>query len=264
MTIEAATEHKQLQNSIEMPLFSLYNEQEMQRITFIPLFLITLASLLQATPRPGRAWQLQEAHLTPISIPPGIAQLAPITSADLDRDGRPEWLTLNKNQITIFSHRGVVWQSPSEWQITQAAFTNLNRDDLPEVTLLLWRTFRPWPVDAFLPYGNRIAGFHDQQGNSCHIILIGWMNGLWKELWAGSALANPITAFAVADLTGDEHQELITLEGRYTAFRSGPAQALKVWEWSGFGFHLVASVQGLFSDLLLAQEGSGQVLILTP
>jgi hypothetical protein len=130
--------------------------------------------------------------------------------------------------------------------------------------LLVWRAFQPWPVDRWLPHGGRIAGFHDGQNDSCHLILIGRRPDGYGELWAGSALADPILAFAGADLNGDGLQELATIEGRYAASGSGPARDLKVWEWNGFGFTVVSTVEGAFSTMALVRDENGRVLILIP
>ncbi|MGA2502799.1 MAG: hypothetical protein ABSG01_01760 [Anaerolineales bacterium] len=146
----------------------------------------------------------------------------------------------------------------------QAAITDLNHDGKPEVALLLWRPFQPWPVDQWLPYGGRIADFQDVKGQSCHMILIGWGSNGYHELWAGSAMADPIDSFAAADLDGDDSQELVALEGRYSDPRSAPALTLKVWDWNGFGFTVVSSVNGIFNKLTLVQAKNGQVLILVP
>lgn len=236
----------------------------MHRLTIVFLVLLALAGLVQTTPVPPRAWTLDSAALKPAALPAETIPLDPPAQADLNGDSVDETLTLADTRLTILSAGEVVWQSPPEWTVVQAAFTSLNGDALPEATLLLWRAFQPWPVDQFLPYGGRIADFHDEAGNSCHIILIGWMRGRYGELWAGSALAEPVTAFAVADLNGDTVQELVTLEGRYAGVGSGPARALKVWEWNGFGFTIVSSVEGSFSGLALVREERGRVLILTP
>jgi len=236
----------------------------MHRLTIISLVLLALAALLQTTPVPPRTWTLESAALEPAVLPAGTIPLNPPAQADLDGDSAPESLALAGGRLAVLSAGQTVWESPPGWTVIQAAFTSLDGDALPEVTLLLWRAFQPWPVDAFLPYGGRIADFHDGQGNSCHIILIGWIRDRYGELWAGSALADPVTAFAAADLNGDAAQELVTLEGRYTGSRSGPARALKVWEWNGFGFTIVSVVEGSFSGLALVREERGRVLILTP
>ncbi len=137
------------------------------------------------------------------------------------------WYLL-RDQLDDFLRGRIVWQSPPGWSVVQAEITDLNQDGTPEAALLVWRPFRPWPVDQWLPHGGRIAGFQDDEGNSCHIILIGWRGSRYTGIWAGSALAEPVRSFAVADLNGDGLQELVTLEGRYTRIpASGTCACIK-------------------------------------
>jgi hypothetical protein len=239
---------------------------------FFPIILLTLGMLLQASPAPLRALDLGPAGLVPVSIPAGAAPVIPVTQADLDGNGIPETLTLIGGRLSIFSGSETVWQSPQAWQVVQAAISDLNHDGNPEVPLLLWRPFRPWPVDQWLPNGGRIAEFHNSEGQSCHIILIGWKHGGYQELWAGSAMADPITSFAAVDLNWDHAQELVALEGRYAdpgpvpeaLEGSVPARTLKVWEWNGFGFTVVSFMDGTFSNIVFVQARNGQILILVP
>ncbi len=236
------------------------------------IILLTFGMLLQASPAPLRALSLGSAGLIPVAIPTGITPFIPISQADLDGNGSPETLALAGGSLSILSSSRTLWQSPQGWHIVQAAIGDLNRDGKPDVTLLLWRPFRPWPVDRWLPNGGRIADFHNAEGQSCHIILIGWTRGEVHELWAGSAMADPITSFAVVDLDGDNSQELVALEGRYSdpmpsleaLERPAPARVLKVWEWNGFGFTAVSSMDGAFSEITLVQAENGRTLILVP
>ena len=230
----------------------------------IPLAALALSALLQTSPVPLRAWDLGLAGLAPASVPSGVLSVAPVTQADFNGDGTLENLSVTDSRAIINSGGEVVWQSPETWQAVQAEITDLNHDGAPEVTLLVWRPFRPWPVDQWLPHGGRIADFHDTEGNSCHIILIGWRDGQYRELWAGSALAEPVRSFAVADLNGDDAQELVTLEGTYADSRSAPARALKVWEWNEFGFTVVSTIEGAFDKMALVQANAGRILILIP
>jgi hypothetical protein len=192
--------------------------------------------------------------------------------ADFNHDGVPESLALTGGHLTIFSNNQSVWQSPLDWTVVQAEITDLNQDGSAEATLLIWRVFRPWPVDQWLPHGGRIASFQDAEGNSCHIILIGWRGGEYREIWAGSALADPVRSFAAADLNGDKFQDLVTLEGSYsdshqpgkTFEYSMPAHGIKIWEWNGFGFTIVSGMEGMFTELALVQTVAGLVLILVP
>ena len=159
----------------------------------------------------------------------------------------PETLTLTAGRVVIATESKARWQSPPAWQVEQAQITDLNRDGIPEATLLVWRPFKPWPVDTWLPNGGRIESFHDREGRSCHMILIGWKQGSFRELWAGSAMAEPVNNFAVADLVGNDRQVLVTLEGKYDDPPSVPSRRLKVWEWNGFGFTVVHELADSFA-----------------
>jgi hypothetical protein len=249
---------------LEIPSLPLYNIfRNMPNKNWL-IILLTLGVLLQVSPASLRALQLGPGGLSPISIPSEAKPIISSTQADLDANDVPETVTVTGGRLSINSRDGSVWQSPPEWQIVQVAISDLNHDENPEVALLLWRPFRPWPVDQWLPNGGRISGFHDPQGFSCHIILVGWTRGGYHELWAGSAMADPITSFATADLDADSIQELVALEGRYSDPRSAPARTLKVWKWNGFGFTIVSSLDGVFRKLDLVQAKNGGILILVP
>jgi hypothetical protein len=230
------------------------------------ILMLSLGMLLQTSFIPLRGVALGAEGLAPIPIPAGIASIQPVIKADLDGDGAPETLDLSAGHLSILTRGGsrVAWQSPQDWQVRQAAIADLNGDGQPEAVLLLWRPFRPWPVDQWLPVGGRISGFHNATGRSCHIILIGWKGGGYREVWAGSAMADPINSIMTADMNGDQTQELVALEGRYTDPDSTPARTLKLWKWNGFGFSVVSSMDGSFSKMTLVQASDGRLLILIP
>jgi hypothetical protein len=230
----------------------------------IAILFVSINMLVQISPAPLHAWDLEGASLVQASIPTETVPLVPRLQADFEGNGQTERLSLSSGRATILSHGEAVWVSPGGWQVIQAEITDLNHDGIPEAALLVWRPFQPWPVDRWLPSGGRIASFHDASGYSCHIILIGWVRGSYQEVWAGSALAEPVRAFAVADLNGDGIQELVTLEGTYNDPRSAPAGMLKVWEWNSFGFTVVSSMGGTFSKMALVQASDGRILILVP
>ena len=229
----------------------------------IILSVLVLGMVLQTSPVLLRAFAMGPDGLSPVALPAGSISIKPVAKADFNRDGSPESLLLADGRLTILSAGHSVWQSPAAWTVVQAGITDLNHDGIPEATLLVWRPFRPWPVDQWLPCGGRIADFHDAGGFSCQVILIGWRGSEYGELWAGSALAEPVRSFAVADLNGDNIQELVTLEGRYADSRSAPARALKVWDWNGFGFTVLSSLPGTFYKIALVQTGDGRNLILS-
>ena len=231
-------------------------------IYLVASMLVALSMVLQTSPARVRALELEPDGLSPVGLPAGSISIIPVATTDFNRDGSPESLQLASGSLTILSGGRSVWQSPTAWTVVEAGITDLNHDGTPEATLLVWRPFRPWPIDQWLPYGGRIAGFHDAEGYSCQIILIGWRGSEYGELWAGSPLAEPVRSFAVADLNGDHNQELVTLEGIYTDPRSAAAHALKVWEWNGFGFTVVSGVKGTFYKMALIHAADGHNLIL--
>ena len=203
-----------------------------------------------------------QSSLTPALHFPLIQPSTTTTEADLDADGWTEQVILQDGIAYI--RRGVVklWSSPPEWQVTQAKITDLNLDGQPEVTLLLWRDFAPWPIDAFLAHPGRIQGFHDQHGQSCHLILIGWRRQAFGEIWAGSALVDPLFSFTTADLNSDGRDELIALEGHYDEPRE-MGRAVTVWEWNGFGFSLLSrGPEGSFRSLLAVRTPNNIDLLL--
>jgi hypothetical protein len=165
----------------------------------------------------------------------------PLREAELNSDGIDEQVVIRSGRVQIRHGQEILWSSSNEWQVRQAQITDLDRDGRPELTLLVWRPFAPWPIDAFLPDGGRIAGFHDAQNQSCHIILIQWKQGAFRELWAGSALAEPILNFYAADWNGDGGQELMAVETGYD--QPTKAKALSLWEWNGFGFSLIGRLR---------------------
>lgn len=233
------------------------------RIILITVSLLAL--MLNAPPR-LQVWEYADEALTQLAgiaaIPSGAPASPAKPCADLNADGNVECLTLHNGQADIqTSSAAFLWQSPPEWRVQQAALTDLNRDDTPEAALLVWRPFSPWPIDRYLPHGGRIAGFHDRQGSSCHLILIGWNGKRYGELWAGSALARPLRAFHAADLDGDGRQELVVLEGEYKDPAHLPARTLAVWEWNGFGLSLLARQTGRFHHLDIVPGAAGAVIL---
>jgi hypothetical protein len=228
-----------------------------------PFLLLTIVALGLVSPAYIQAWSLNDIGLKRVPIPSVLHMVKAETSADLDSDGASESLLLIKGSAIIKTGDQSRWQSPELWQVRQALIADLNHDGLAEAVLLVWRPFKPWPVDTWLPNGGRIKNFHDSNGMSCHIILIGWKQDSFRELWAGSAMADPVKSFASVDLTGNGQPFLVTLEGAYDDPPSAPSRRLKVWEWNGFGFSIVKEREDSFSFMGTAQIDNRQLLILT-
>jgi len=158
-----------------------------------------------------------------------------------------------------YPHASPTSQIPPTWRVTAAALADVTGDGASEWVLLVWRPWRDWPIQSWLPAPSPIAGFHDAAGDSCHLILLDPADG--REIWAGSALPAPLLALAVGDVDGDGHNEVVTLEGNYAAGRYGPAAHVSVWRWNGFGFTLqYRSPPGVFRELRLTDQDKGGIL----
>ncbi len=123
---------------------------------------------------------------------------------------------------------------PPDWHVTASVLADVTYDGVPEWVLVVWRPWRDWPIQRWLPVPSPIAGFHDAAGDSCHLILIDPDDG--REIWAGSALPVPLVTIAVGDVDGDGRNEVVTLEGDYRTGRGGRATHVGVWRWEDFGF----------------------------
>lgn len=241
----------------------------------VGLLFISILAFVGISPVITQVWAYQSDKLTPVVITKGLRPLIEKTMTDLDQDGHLECLRLNATRAIIWRqhdcsdnlHHGVsgeiLWQSPADWQVLQVEITDLNRDGLSEITMLIWRPFAPWPIDRYLPHKGRVQSFQNAKGYSCHLILIGSQRGKYRELWAGSALTNPLRSFAAGDLNADGLQELVVLEGDYNDLAIEPAHILSVWEWNGFGFTRFAGVKGSFHRLAILTSVEDQSYIFT-
>ncbi len=216
--------------------------------------LILIGSLLGMSPVNLSVWEMASGELQPAAW-----QIATSISAAQ----KPESYRIDLNDGTAHILGSTDnWTSPAGWTVQQAEWTDLNHDGIPEVTLLVRRPFEPWPVDKVLPYGGRIRNHQDANGQSSHIILIGWKKDHWGELWAGSALARPVRAFKTADMDGDSLQELIVLEGNYDDSDPSAGESLAVWKWNGFGFDLVSRLEQSIRRFSITITEKEQAIIL--
>lgn len=213
----------------------------------IPIFILSLVNL---SPSWITGWIYDGANFqeSPLSLDHRTS-IEPSLSAFID--GSKLCLIKNEGLVEVFECDGdesePLWQSPEEWEVREAFFSDLNRDGQKELTLLVWRAFQPWPIDRVLPRGGRINTFHDAHDRSCHIILLGLKDGTFVEVWAGSAMADPLHEIYALDLDGDGVEELAGLEYAYDG--SDYDSSLVVWEWNGFGFRLEDRAPGSYSIL---------------
>jgi hypothetical protein len=221
------------------------------------LLICSLILVLLLPVNHSSVWQVKQQALQLVETSFDLhsaRQVIPLMRSDLNQDGAEECLHLQNGIASVVNCRdgNILWQSPSTWQVREAQITDLNRDGIPEVTLLVWRPFKPWPIEQNDPSGGRIKDFHDSANQSCHVILIHWSHGTFRELWAGSALVRPVSQLTVGDVDGDGWQELVALEGYYDSPLMGGS--LTVWRWQGFGFVLQAEVNKFSRSVHLLEE----------
>lgn len=208
-------------------------------------------------------WQLNAGELLPVTksqLSVDSVPVAPALSGDLDGDAQPECLVSKAETLQITNCIGqVLWQSPHGWRVSEALIADMDHDGGNEAVLLVWRPFRPWPADQFMPYGGRIEGHQNLEGQSCQLILIGWQKDKYREVWAGSPLANPISSVRVADLDSDGLVELAALENDYDSNKKGGQ--LTIWRWIGFGFSLLDRTESRWERLAILGDGIHHWLI---
>ena len=121
--------------------------------TYLLPTLIALGALLQVSPARLHAWRLDDSRLQAAALP---AQMTPISSpaqGDFQGNGQLESLRLTNGQARLLNGQEVLWQSPRDWQVTQALIADLVHSGHPQAVLLVWRPIRPWSRRARTPRG---------------------------------------------------------------------------------------------------------------
>ena len=227
---------------------------------FILLIVIAILALILISPVKEHSWQWNGIKWVPTRISKN--QFAVVNPHLAQYTTGQDCMELKDQQVTIHRCAGIFtgkeWVSPLNWQVKEVVSGDLNHDGIEEFGLLVWRTFKPWPIDKFLPNAGRIAAFHDENDLSCHLILIGWDGEKYRELWAGSALADPISHLVIVDVDRNGEEELAAIEGTYKKPGDGN---LTIWKWQGFGFTLINRLDGKFSNFTLGNVGDHSILI---
>jgi hypothetical protein len=160
-------------------------------------------------------------------VSPGVHQ-PQIGKIDLTGDFVPEYVRGEGQRVAIYNSQGVeVWTSPPEWQVVDWALGDPNADGRNELFLAFWR--------------------QDESGTfRSHPFIIGYRGGIYRTLWGGSAVNNPILDIELSDVNGDEIQELIVLE----QLQASRQRCITFWRWHGWGFSLVwRSPPGYYRNL---------------
>lgn len=207
------------------------------------------------TPRP-RWMELDEARalLERVSPPPprlgftcidGACQPASVPQektsglfwsgqVDLTGDGEPEVIRRVGGSVIIYQDGKQAWHSPPEWQVVDLALGDPNNDGRLELVLAVCKPASPG-------------------GETSHPFILGYRGGIYRLLWGGSAVRDPILEVELGDVTGDDIQELLVLEQS----ASDGGSYLTVWSWHGWGFsQLWRSPGGSYRDLNFTPGGN--------
>jgi hypothetical protein len=154
---------------------------------------------------------------------------------DLTGDGVPERVRRAGEHVIVYRDGAEVWRSPPEWRVADLALGDPNDDGRGELLVALWK-----------PDGAGVARSHP--------FIIGYREGMYRVLWGGSAVSDPIHEVDLGDVDGDGVQELVVLEER----GGGMDRAVTVWRWHGWGFSLAwRSPPGRYRDLALVRGEAG-------
>jgi poly-gamma-glutamate synthesis protein (capsule biosynthesis protein) len=161
---------------------------------------------------------------------------------DLTGDGVLESVRRVNEQVIIYSDGTEAWRSPPTWRVVDVALGDPNDDGRGEVLLALWKPGldgleTPSPEKLRVPRS--------------HPFIVGYRGGIYRTLWGGSAVSDPIHEVELGDVNGDGDQELIVLDG------DGPDErTVSVWRWHGWGFSLMwRSDPGAYRELSLSGDG---------
>ncbi len=169
-------------------------------------------------------------------------------SIDLTGDGRSEHVRRESDQVIIYQDGTEAWRSPPAWHVPDLALGDPNDDGRGELVLALWKP----GLDGLEPPDDA-----KQTTPRSRPFIVGYRGGVYRTLWGGSAVDEPIHELELGDVDGDGAEELVVLEGDDPRRRT-----VSVWRWHGWGFSLVwRSESGSFWDLVVSDEGSISVAV---
>ena len=186
----------------------------------------------------------------------GDAIVSQKEQADLDNDSIQETYVLENGQLTITEDSKVLWQSSADWWIDKFTLADVNNDRIFDISLSLWKsgdfgTSKPfWVKENDLSVKN-------------HFFVFDFINKTIKLIWGSSNLSVPNCEFKIADIDGDNKDDLVVIEGDYSQKPSCNGNYVAVWKWNGWGFsNEWRSKKGTFSNLEIEKiDGKGHIIV---
>jgi hypothetical protein len=153
---------------------------------------------------------------------------------DLTGDQVDELVRREAGQVIVYQGGEETWRTPIEWRILDAALGDPDWDGRNEIVLAMLKP----DADGVL---------------RSHPFLMGYRGGIYRNLWGGSAVSDPILEIELGNVDEDPEPELIVLEERDSGLT-----AVTVWDWHGWGFSLRwRSPEALYQNLRLANDPNG-------
>ena len=163
--------------------------------------------------------------------------------ADLDNDSVQETYVLENGQLTITENSKIIWQSSVDWWIDRFVLADSNNDGILDINLSLWKSGSFGTSKPFWVKENDISVKN-------HFFIYDFIDDSIKLIWGSSNLGVPNCEFKIADIDGDEKNDLIVIEGKYSQKLSCNGDYSAIWKWNGWGFsNEWRSKKGIFSNL---------------
>ncbi|HSR89111.1 MAG TPA: CapA family protein [Candidatus Udaeobacter sp.] len=181
--------------------------------------------------------------------------LPKLEKGDIDNDGKLEELTLQDGKLKISQEGKTIWESSNGWWVDDFSVADSNNDGIIDINLAVWKSGN---------FGNSKPFWIKENDPSIknHFFVFDIMSGIMKPIWQSSNLAAPNCEFKIADIDGDNKQDLVVLEGDYSQKSSCSGNYVAVWKWNGWGFsNEWRSDEGNFRNLRIENTNNKQDII---
>lgn len=146
-----------------------------------------------------------------------VRQYVNSMNCDLNGDGTEEAIRLADSRITVSCEEEVIWESDSEWAVTDFLVADINRDDRQELLLLLWKN---GSFGEYTPFWKE-----NDEEYSQHIFIYRMSEDKIQAVWMSSRLKPQVQSW---NMTEDNLIHIVTADGEDTS-----------WLWGQWGLERV-------------------------